>query len=60
MPKRAVLRGVKVFLLIDGYGSKGLPRSMLDQLRADGVETDGRRILTDNWNQQPAGISVFQ
>jgi cardiolipin synthase len=37
--KRAVLRGVKVFLLIDGYGSKDLPRSMLDQLRADGVNT---------------------
>ncbi len=33
----AVLRGVKVYMLIDGYGSKDLPRSMLDRLRTDGV-----------------------
>ncbi|MDH4233504.1 MAG: cardiolipin synthase ClsB, partial [Nitrospirota bacterium] len=26
--KRAALRGVSVYLLIDGYGSKDLPRSM--------------------------------
>jgi cardiolipin synthase A/B len=37
--KRAVLRGVKVYVLIDGYGSKDLPRSMLDQMRTDGVKT---------------------
>ena len=36
--KRAALRGVNVYLLIDGYGSKDLPRSMLDYLRADGVK----------------------
>jgi len=36
--KRAVLRGVTVYVLIDGYGSKDLPRSMLDRLRADGVK----------------------
>jgi cardiolipin synthase A/B len=36
--KRAVDRGVKVYVLIDGYGSKDLPRSMLDHLRADGVQ----------------------
>jgi cardiolipin synthase len=36
--QRAVLRGVKVHVLIDGYGSKDLPRSMLDRLRADGVQ----------------------
>lgn len=35
--KRAALRGVSVYLLIDGYGSKDLPRSMLDYLRAGGV-----------------------
>jgi cardiolipin synthase len=35
--KRAALRGVHVHVLIDGYGSKDLPRSMLDNLRADGV-----------------------
>ncbi|HEX2768075.1 MAG TPA: cardiolipin synthase ClsB [Geobacteraceae bacterium] len=35
--KRAALRGVKVYMLIDGYGSKDLPRSMLDYLQAGGV-----------------------
>lgn len=44
--KRAVLRGVKVYVLIDGYGSKDLPRSMLDRLRTAGVKTliFGRKI----------------
>jgi len=44
--KRAVVRGVKVYVLIDGYGSKDLPRSMLDRLRTDGVKTliYGRKI----------------
>ena len=37
--KRAALRGVKVYVLIDGFGSKDLPRSMLDRLRTDGVKT---------------------
>ncbi len=36
--QRAVLRGVKVHLLIDGYGSKELPQSLLDRLRADGIQ----------------------
>lgn len=36
--KRAALRGINVYVLIDGYGSKNLPRSMLDNLRADGVK----------------------
>ncbi|WP_066729178.1 cardiolipin synthase ClsB [Desulfuromonas sp. DDH964] len=36
--QRAVRRGVKVHLLIDGYGSKELPRSLRDRLRADGVQ----------------------
>jgi len=36
--KRAVLRGVNVYVLIDGYGSKDLPRSMLDHLRSDRCE----------------------
>jgi cardiolipin synthase A/B len=36
--KRAAQRGVHVCMLIDGYGSKDLPRSMLDDLRADGVQ----------------------
>ena len=36
--KRAALRGVNVYMLIDGYGSKGLPRSMPDSLGAAGVK----------------------
>ena len=36
--KRAALRGVNVYMLIDGYGSKDLPRNMLDYLREDGVK----------------------
>ncbi len=36
--KRAALRGVNVYLLIDGFGSKNLPRSILDNLQADGVK----------------------
>ena len=36
--KRAALRGIRVYLLIDGYGSKDLPRSMLDYLREGGVK----------------------
>jgi cardiolipin synthase len=36
---RAARRGVKVYVLIDGYGCKDLPRSMLDRLRTAGVKT---------------------
>ncbi len=36
---RAASRGVNVYVLIDGYGSKDLPRSMLDRLQKDGVKT---------------------
>ena len=36
--KRAASRGVHVYLLIDGYGSKDLPQNMLDYLRSDGVK----------------------
>ena len=36
--KRAGLRGVNVYMLIDGYGSRNLPQSMLDYLRKDGVK----------------------
>ncbi len=35
---RAARRGVSVHVLIDGYGSKNLARSMLDGLRASGVK----------------------
>jgi len=34
--KRAALRGVYVYLLIDGYGSKDLPKAMLGDLQAGG------------------------
>lgn len=37
--QRAVQRGVKVWVLIDGYGSKDLPGSVLGRLRAGGVGT---------------------
>jgi len=36
--KRAALRGVTVYVLIDGYGSKDLPHNMLDYLQTDGVK----------------------
>lgn len=36
--QRAAGRGIKVYVLIDGYGSKDLPRSMREQLQADGVQ----------------------
>ena len=35
--KRAVLRGVRVYLVIDGYGSSALPRHMRDQMLKDGI-----------------------
>jgi cardiolipin synthase A/B len=37
--KRAARRGVNVYVLIDGFGSKDLPRSMLESLRTGGVKT---------------------
>ncbi len=47
--KRAVLRGVKVHVLIDGFGSKDLPQSMLDRLRADGVQALVYRPQISPW-----------
>jgi cardiolipin synthase A/B len=47
--KRAALRGVKAYVLIDGYGSKDLPRSMLDRLRADGVKALVYRPKISPW-----------
>ena len=37
--KRAARRGVKVYVLIDGYGSRTLVRRVLADLRTSGVET---------------------
>jgi cardiolipin synthase len=36
--QRAARRGIKVYVLIDGYGSKDLPQSIRDQLQADGIQ----------------------
>ena len=36
--KRAVLRGVRVYVVIDGYGSSDLPAHMRDRMRKDGIE----------------------
>jgi cardiolipin synthase len=47
--KRAALRGVNVYVLIDGYGSKDLPRNMLDYLRADGVKALVYRPKISPW-----------
>lgn len=35
--QRAVLRGVKVCVLIDGFGSRNLPRQMRERMRSNGV-----------------------
>ena len=35
--RRAALRGVQTHLLIDGFGSKDLPKTMIDYLKAAGV-----------------------
>jgi cardiolipin synthase A/B len=35
--RRAAIRGVKTHLLIDGFGSSSLPRTMIDYLKAAGV-----------------------
>ncbi|MDT8444572.1 MAG: cardiolipin synthase ClsB [Desulfuromonadales bacterium] len=50
--KRAVLRGVTVYLLIDGFGSKELPPSTLDRLRADGVKALVYRPRISPWSFQ--------
>ena len=50
--KRAASRGVKVYVLIDGYGSQDLSRSMLDRLQADGVKTLIFRPQISPWTFQ--------
>ncbi len=37
--ERAASRGVRVHVLLDGYGSKDLPRHVLERLRKHGVKT---------------------
>lgn len=50
--KRAALRGVNVFLLIDGYGSRALPQRMLDYLQTDGVKVLTFRPKISPWTFQ--------
>lgn len=48
--KRAAQRGVNVYMLIDGYGSKDLPQNMLDYLRAGGVKVLVFRPKISPWS----------
>jgi cardiolipin synthase len=47
--RRAAVRGVKTHLLIDGFGSIGLPKSMVDGLEAAGVMVLKFRPKTSPW-----------
>ena len=47
--KRAALRGVKTRLLIDGFGSMGLPLTMVEDLEAAGVTVLKFRPKTSPW-----------
>lgn len=47
--QRAARRGVKVHLLIDGYGSKALPPSLSGRLRTDGVQLLTYRPQISPW-----------
>ena len=47
--RRAALRGVKTHLLIDGFGSLGLPKTMVDGLEATGVLVLKFRPKTSPW-----------
>ena len=47
--KRAALRGVRVYVVIDGYGSSNLPRHMRDQMRQDGIELRVFRPRISPW-----------
>ncbi|WP_231713852.1 cardiolipin synthase ClsB [Desulfosarcina ovata] len=47
--RRAALRGVKTHLLMDGFGSIGLPKTMVDNLEAAGVRVLKFRPKTSPW-----------
>jgi cardiolipin synthase A/B len=47
--RRAALRGVKTHVLMDGYGSINLPKSMIDSLEAAGVMVLKFRPKTSPW-----------
>lgn len=50
--ERAVARGVTVYVLLDGYGSKDLPQDMLDRLQMRGVKTLIYRREISPWTFQ--------
>jgi cardiolipin synthase A/B len=47
--RRAALRGVKTHVLMDGFGSLGLPKTMVDYLEAAGVMVLKFRPKTSPW-----------
>jgi cardiolipin synthase len=47
--RRAALRGVKTHLLIDGFGSHGIPKTMVDYLAGAGVMVLKFRPKTSPW-----------
>ncbi|MBL8817840.1 MAG: cardiolipin synthase ClsB [Planctomyces sp.] len=47
--KRAVLRGVRVYLIVDGYGSSDLSRHMRDQMQQDGIRLHVFRPWISPW-----------
>ncbi len=50
--RRAALRGVKTHLLIDGFGSIGLPQTMVDELETAGATVLKFRPKTSPWTLQ--------
>jgi len=50
--RRAALRGVKTHLLIDGFGSIGLPQTMVEDLETAGVMVLKFRPKTSPWTFQ--------
>lgn len=47
--KRAVIRGVKVYLLLDGFGSKDLSKAYVHQLTVAGIEVQFFRPKISPW-----------
>jgi cardiolipin synthase A/B len=47
--RRAAFRGVKTHLLVDGFGSMGLPKSLVDHIEAAGVRVLKFRPKTSPW-----------
>jgi cardiolipin synthase len=53
---RAVQRGVRVHLLIDGVGSRELPAAWLDALRTAGISVLIYRPLVGGWRSNPHSL----